>query len=83
MNSLFSSFDAFCVEILLGKNVNTSSTSSSPSPATYSKAIKLEQEQGNSRGSSQPSDRKEKLGSSPRLAPEFDGLTCFETFVFH
>ncbi|PON61135.1 Avr9/Cf-9 rapidly elicited protein [Trema orientale] len=82
MNSLFKSFDAFCVEILLGKNVNTS-TSSSPSPATNNKAIKLEQEQGNSRGSSQPSDRNEKIGSSPRLAPEFDGLSCFETFVFH
>ncbi|PON73498.1 Avr9/Cf-9 rapidly elicited protein [Parasponia andersonii] len=91
MNSLFSSFDVLCAEILSGKNLKTSfassSSSSSFSTAMNNKAMEIttaigKQDQGSS--GSQPSDRtQKKIGSSPRLAVEFDGLHCFETFVFH
>ncbi|PON61136.1 Avr9/Cf-9 rapidly elicited protein [Trema orientale] len=90
MNSLFSSFDALCAEILSGKNLKTSfasSSSSSSSTAMNNKAMEIttaigKQDQASS--GSQPSDRtQQKIGSSPRLALEFDGLHCFETFVFH
>ena len=88
MNSLFSSFDAYCAEILFGKNVKTSFTSSSSSSsAINNKAMDTSvignQYQTNRR--SQPLNPQEtKIGSSsPLLAPEFDGLNCFETFVFH
>ncbi|KAI3828734.1 hypothetical protein L1987_02843 [Smallanthus sonchifolius] len=76
MNSIFSSFDVLSAEFL-GQSVNYF-TSKSPAPADYSlvdqKKVKPETD-GNRRRSM--------AGCSAWWAPEFDGLHCYESLVFH
>ncbi|KAF4374673.1 hypothetical protein CsatB_004175 [Cannabis sativa] len=84
MNSLFSSFDIFSAEMLLGKNVK--SFYASPSSSANINCIAKQQEDHKNRGTQPQEAQQKKIGSSspaPRLALEFDGLNCFETFVCH
>ncbi|OWM72232.1 hypothetical protein CDL15_Pgr018117 [Punica granatum] len=94
MNSMFSCFDALCAELLGLKvsaiptpwTVNPSSSSSSLQQSVQrskfpgdgiSKEDKIEKAGAHAPGQ-QPSTR-----SGPCIAPELDGLNCFETIVLH
>ncbi|KAK9067918.1 hypothetical protein SSX86_012032 [Deinandra increscens subsp. villosa] len=82
MNSIFSSFDALSAE-LLGQSVNRLSTRSPAVPhasgGSGSGTVLVDQKKvkheknGNGKGG----------GCSARWAPEFDGLHCYESLVFH
>lgn len=76
MNSMFSLFDAFAAELILGKFVRSSSSVPSFTPkngsgSVKSLPIKKEEEETKPKNSSM----------KPRFALEFDGLHCFETLV--
>ncbi|XP_022159727.1 uncharacterized protein LOC111026066 [Momordica charantia] len=79
MNSMFSLFDAFAAELLMAKTFRASSSfapnngsgGSVKSPPSNAAPDNLEQ----------PKSNKNSLLRPPRLAPEFDGLNCFETLV--
>ncbi|KAB5521827.1 hypothetical protein DKX38_026146 [Salix brachista] len=88
MNSMFSSFDAFCAE-LLGQKLRSSfpiatndcitkrvSTGGDDSKVEEDKLMKKNGEGSSSRSSAGKQEKK-----VPRFAPEFDGLNCFETIV--
>ncbi|KAI5605929.1 hypothetical protein POPTR_001G449800v4 [Populus trichocarpa] len=87
MNSMFSSFDALCAE-LLGQKVRSSLalttmdcntkrvlTAGDNSMVAEDKLIK------NREGSSSRSLARKQEKKVPRFAPELDGLNCFETIV--
>ncbi|KAG6790721.1 hypothetical protein POTOM_006886 [Populus tomentosa] len=87
MNSMFSSFDALCAE-LLGQKVRSSLalttmdcntkrvlTAGDDSKVAEDKLIK------NREGSSSRSLGRKQEKKVPRFAPELDGLNCFETIV--
>ncbi|KAJ6950666.1 hypothetical protein NC651_004369 [Populus alba x Populus x berolinensis] len=87
MNSMFSSFDALCAE-LLGQKVRSSLalttmdcntkrvlTAGDDSKVAEDKLIK------NREGSSSRSVARKQEKKVPRFAPELDGLNCFETIV--
>ncbi|KAG5255315.1 Avr9/Cf-9 rapidly elicited protein [Salix suchowensis] len=71
MNSMFSSFDAFCAE-LLGEKLR----SSFPIATNDCNTKRKSGEGSSSRSSAGKQEKK-----VPRFAPEFDGLNCFETIV--
>ncbi|KAI3828736.1 hypothetical protein L1987_02845 [Smallanthus sonchifolius] len=72
MNSIFSSFDALSAEFL-GKSVNYFNTKSPAAP-----------DAGTIRADQKKSKHETTLPrNSARWAPEFDGLHCFESLVFH
>lgn len=84
MNSIFSSFDALCAE-LLGQSVKPSFASNSMKKGAADSFV-------NSRWitdklSSEPTKKKQegnvekKKQRAPRFAPQLDGLNCFETIV--
>ncbi|KAB5521825.1 hypothetical protein DKX38_026144 [Salix brachista] len=88
MNSMFSSFDAFCAE-LLGQKLRSSfplatndcntkrvSTVGDDSKVAEDKLMKKNGEGSSSRSSAGKQEKK-----VPRFAPELDGLNCFETIV--
>lgn len=84
MNSMFSFFDAFAAEILLGKFVTASTSVPSFTPNTGSggsassapvKSMPGKKDEANAVAKSKNSSMK------PRFALEFDGLNCFETLV--
>ena len=87
MNSMFSSFDALCAQ-LLGQKVRSSLaltamdcntkrvlTAGDDSKVAEDKLIK------NREGSSSRSVARKQEKKVPRFAPELDGLNCFETIV--
>ncbi|KAB5521824.1 hypothetical protein DKX38_026143 [Salix brachista] len=88
MNSMFSSFDAFCAE-LLGQKLRSSfpiatndcntkrvSTVGDDRKVEEDKLMKKNREGSSSRSSAGKQEKK-----VPRFAPELDGLNCFETIV--
>ena len=80
MNSLFSSFDAACAE-LLGKTLKASIPSFSMAGGFVQKQdseIKAMEKGANHSPSSHVSKPK---GTAARYAPELDGLHCFETLI--
>ncbi|OAY59734.1 uncharacterized protein LOC122723369 [Manihot esculenta] len=77
MNSIFSSFDALCGE-LLGQAIRF--RSSDFASATTHDLIKKPQ-QSSSLPSTEDSKREQPPSKAPRFAPELDGLNCFETIV--
>ncbi|MFS7927003.1 hypothetical protein Hanom_Chr04g00303801 [Helianthus anomalus] len=76
MNSIFSSFDALSAEFLgqLVNHFNNKQSASSPdNNLVEQKKVKLETHGKTTRPGGYPA----------RWAPEFDGLNCFESLVFH
>ncbi|KAF7151528.1 hypothetical protein RHSIM_Rhsim02G0253700 [Rhododendron simsii] len=72
MNSIFSSLDAVCAEIL-GQSVRASLK-----PSAWSKCdggVKSHQQ------SREIKTTENNSGAAARFAPELDGLNCFETLV--
>ncbi|KAK9059374.1 hypothetical protein SSX86_021994 [Deinandra increscens subsp. villosa] len=79
MNSIFSSFDALSAEFL-GQSVNFFNAKYHAAPAAC--AVEDDQKKVTTHGSTAVR-RRSKGGVSGRWAPEFDGLHCFESLVFH
>lgn len=81
MNSMFSSFDALCAE-LLGQSVRASLSSFAKGSSHAAASVDASKKQ---QGDSQPPPaciKKERQQQrAPRFAPELDGLNCFETLV--
>ncbi|KAG6684684.1 hypothetical protein I3843_12G075500 [Carya illinoinensis] len=90
MNSMFSSFDAVCAE-LLGQTVRASfpSIAKGSSNTTAAPAASIDMSKKQQQGDSLPTpafvkkDKKQQQRRAPRFAPELDGLNCFETLVSH
>lgn len=87
MNSIFSSYDAVCAE-LLGLTVRSSFESvrkvadrSQQNGVTKKDADSIDRKVGEADSPPQASLRRPKLKMSPRFAPELDGLHSFETLV--
>ncbi|KAL8196315.1 hypothetical protein R6Q57_025315 [Mikania cordata] len=78
MNSIFSSFDALSAE-LLGQSVSFINTKYHAAAAS----IQDEQKPVKHENHGSTAVRRTKGGVSSRWAPEFDGLHCFESLVFH
>ncbi|CAN6713386.1 unnamed protein product [Malus baccata var. baccata] len=83
MNSLFSSFDALCAEVL-GQMVKSSfpahqlkSTAAVPSSNT----VNIAKQEGNMESSPEARVKKQSRRTPPQFAVELDGLNCFETLV--
>ncbi|XP_047319405.1 uncharacterized protein LOC124922738 [Impatiens glandulifera] len=86
MNSMFSSFDALCAEVM-GHSFKNSFPSLKNNPV--SNGDQQRSEEANMKGKPSPpppptadgtGGRKKKVVSA-RFAPELDGLNCFETLV--
>ncbi|KAF4404111.1 hypothetical protein G4B88_014567 [Cannabis sativa] len=82
MNSLFSCFDVFCAEVMLGKTLKISSFASPFSPVN-NKALDVDNKVfiGEQDRKCLPAANDQGKKKVIRSAPEFDGLNCFETFV--
>uniref|UniRef100_A0A2K2CDF7 Uncharacterized protein n=1 Tax=Populus trichocarpa TaxID=3694 RepID=A0A2K2CDF7_POPTR len=78
MNSMFSSFDALCAE-LLGQKVRSSLALTTMDCNT--KRVGEDKLIKNREGSSSRSLARKQEKKVPRFAPELDGLNCFETIV--
>ncbi|KDP25224.1 hypothetical protein JCGZ_20380 [Jatropha curcas] len=74
MNSIFSSFDALCAE-LLGQTIKSSFAS-----ATSYRLLR-NPEQRTSSPPQETNQRHQQPLRPPRFAPELDGLNCFETLI--
>ncbi|XP_010542077.1 PREDICTED: uncharacterized protein LOC104815392 [Tarenaya hassleriana] len=74
MNSMFSSFDALCAE-LMGMKIAAASAFSGCSERNAAAA--------GDQSATQKTDKKKtrSLQKTPRFAPELDGLHCFETII--
>ncbi|GMN31235.1 hypothetical protein TIFTF001_003170 [Ficus carica] len=88
MNSMFSCFDAFCIEVLFGK------TPTSTPRVSVSSSGDAKASQRNDRATAEKTIGKKLDGNGEfaekaetkkpqkiRSVPEFDGLNCFETLV--
>ncbi|KAI3828735.1 hypothetical protein L1987_02844 [Smallanthus sonchifolius] len=83
MNSIFSSFDALSAEFL-GKSVNYFTSKSPALPAAAAADYSLvDQKKVKHETDGNAARHRSKAGCSARWAPEFDGLHCFESLVFH
>ncbi|KAG2680640.1 hypothetical protein I3843_11G108700 [Carya illinoinensis] len=85
MNSMFSSFDAVCAE-LLGQTVRTSFSSIAKGTSNAAAAASSIDASKKQQGDAQPPPACAKKEIRPRqrvprFAPELDGLNCFETLV--
>ncbi|EXC02153.1 hypothetical protein L484_024119 [Morus notabilis] len=81
MNSMFSVFDAFCAEVLLGKTTSARAHSVFAGDAKPSQRNDGAPEKTTGKKSDGNREFSEKTKTKIRSALEFDGLNCFETFV--
>ncbi|KAL8210024.1 hypothetical protein R6Q57_006756 [Mikania cordata] len=81
MNSIFSSFDALSAN-LLGQSVSYFKTKS-PAATTILADQKTMKNETIGNGNDNGTGCRSKGGYSARWAPEFDGLNCYESLVFH
>ncbi|GMN31236.1 hypothetical protein TIFTF001_003171 [Ficus carica] len=88
MNSMFSCFDALCAEVLFGKTPTATprlsvAFSSDAKSSPGNDRATAEKTTGKKLDGNGEFAGKEKTKKPPkiRLAPEFDGLNCFEAFV--
>ncbi|GLT64643.1 hypothetical protein SLA2020_371230 [Shorea laevis] len=82
MNSMFSSFDAFCAEFL-GQKVRASFASSPSSGGSNLIRNRKAAEVENGGRKQEAKAEKKRQQAAPRYAVEFDGLNFFETLVSH
>ena len=85
MNSMFSSFDAFCAE-LLGQKLRSAfplatNDCNTMRVSTVGDDSKVAEDKLNREGSSSRSLAGKQGKKVPRFAPELDGLNFFETIV--
>ncbi|KAE8055027.1 hypothetical protein FH972_011897 [Carpinus fangiana] len=80
MNSLFSSFDFLFAEFL-GQAVRASIFPSSAATAANSRSVKSQLDDGVVKKATDNVSKKQQPRKTLRLAPELDGLNCFETIV--
>lgn len=71
MNSLFSMFDSFCAEIMRNNKVTSNASSNRSSTSSSSGQAVL----------TEKTPKKVVVDKAVRVAPEFDGLHCFETIT--
>lgn len=81
MNSMFSVFDAFCAEVLLGKTTSARAHFVFAGDAKPSLRNDGAPEKTIGKKSDGNREFSEKTKTKIRSALEFDGLNCFETLV--
>ena len=81
MNSLFSSFDFLFAEFM-GQAVRASIfPSAATAAAANSRSVKSQLDDGVVKKATDNVSKKQQPRKTLRLAPELDGLNCFETIV--
>ncbi|EOY23838.1 hypothetical protein QQP08_010367 [Theobroma cacao] len=82
MNSIFSSFDAFCAEFL-GQAIRPSfaSTTNKDGNSFLGSRGVTNKVTENMKKKQEGNVEKKQQVKAPRFAPELDGLNCFETLV--